>query len=228
MTKTMTTNQHSEDEGTALTVPSPKNITVTPIGLVIKGTLSFDDWASLGPVLGKYHKGIAWAVGDWLATGEYKFGEMYGQALDTTGLSLGRLRNLKSLADRVPMENRAGSLSLSHHEAVAPFSHDMQRKLIAMAIEQGLDRDELRKVVAELNAALPEGEEKEDGEQEVIDPPKQIPHKPLVDAAKRVVKYAGSLRGYEMTADTSFFFDAVYELEELLGEDNGDSSSTDE
>ncbi len=215
------TKPPSKDEGTALAVPSPNNITVTPIGLVIEGTLYFDDWASLGPVLGKYHRGIAWAVGDWISVGEYRFGEMYAQALDTTGLSLGRLRNLKSLADRVPIENRAGSLSLSHHEAVAPFSHDMQRKLLAMAIDEDLDRDELRAIVAELHS-LPEEETKEtnDDEQVVIDPPPSIPHEPLVEAARRVVRHSSTLRGYEMGHGEHLLFEAIDDLRQLVGEDD--------
>ncbi len=209
----------SKDEGTALAVPSPSNITVTPIGLVVEGTLYFDDWASLGPVLGKYHRGIAWAVGDWISVGEYKFGEMYAQALDTTGLSLGRLRNLKSLCDRVPIENRAGSLSLSHHEAVAPFSHVMQRKLLAMAIEEGLDRDELRAIVAELHSLPEEETEKaDDNEQLVIDPPsKPDPDKVLLLARKVISTWHDSLpEGIGIS-----LYEALVELDELLaGEDD--------
>lgn len=133
-------------------------IKVSPVGLTVAGEITFDTWASIGPVLGEYSRGVAWAVGDWLNLGEAKWGEMYAQALDTTGLSLGRLRNLKYLANAVPYSNRVSSLSLSHHEAVASFSIDQQRRLLLMAVEHGLNREEMRDVVKEIEAGIGVGE----------------------------------------------------------------------
>lgn len=138
----------------ALITLDDADVTVSPVGLVIAGEITFDNWASIGPVLGEYTRAMAWAIGDWLNFGETKWGEMYAQAIDTTGLSLGRLRNLKYLAGAVPHANRVAGLSLSHHEAVAPLSIERQNKLLLMAVDYGLNRDEIRDVVKELEAGV--------------------------------------------------------------------------
>jgi len=212
----------------SLSLPS-NQFKITPTGLVVKGDITFDDWAMIGPALGKYHRGIAWAVGDWLATGEHKFGEMYVQAMDTTGLSLGRLRNLKSLADRVPYENRVSTLSLSHHEAVAPFNHQTQRKLLTMADEHGIDRNEMRNIAAELHA-LPDGgnvDEVLEQEQVVILPIISAPldTEKLIHVARRVIRLVREL-DYEWNRVGMSLHEAVYELEELVGESDAGNTRT--
>ena len=138
----------------ALVAIDEAGVKVSPVGMVIAGEITFDNWASIGPVLGEYTRAMAWAIGDWLNFGESKWGEMYAQAIDTTGLSLGRLRNLKYLAGAVPHANRVAGLSLSHHEAVAPLSIERQNKLLLMAVDYGLNRDEIRTVVKELEAGI--------------------------------------------------------------------------
>jgi len=211
----------------SLSLPS-NQFKITPTGLVVKGDITFDDWAMIGPALGKYHRGIAWAVGDWLATGEHKFGEMYAQAMDTTGLSLGRLRNLKSLADRVPYENRVSTLSLSHHEAVAPFSHEVQRKLLTLADENGIDRNEMREIAAEVHGySDPEGTVKGLLEQQVVIQPEPAPMSKLYVVAKRVVRLFREL-DYEWNKTGMSLHEAVYELEELLGEMDAGNTRTNE
>ena len=207
----------------SLAVHATQDVTVTPVGLVIKGDIAFGDWASIGPLLGKYNRGIAWAIGDWLNTGEYRFGETYAQAIDTTGLSLGRLRNLKSLAHRVPYKNRTAALSLSHHEAVAPFPEDIQLKLLNLAVENGLDRDQMRELAAEMMAEA-------FGIEDLPVPqlPKPIPAELLLELSSRMV------REWEFIKDSMgpvgmSFQQAMVELKKLLRSiENAADSDTNE
>ncbi len=68
---------------------------------------------------------IGWIIGDWLNAGEYKLGEMgnvYEEASRTTGLGVGRLQNLKSLAKKVEISRRSEILSIKHHIQIASYS----------------------------------------------------------------------------------------------------------
>jgi hypothetical protein len=132
------------------------NVTITEVGLTNIHLDSYDEWAAIGPALGRASRSLAWAIGDWLNYGEWRWGEMYAQAADDTGLSVGRLRNLKWLASQVPYENRIPGLSLSHHEAVAPLPSDEQRKLLQAAVAFSVTRDDMRKVVNEFRADVGE------------------------------------------------------------------------
>ena len=189
-------------------------VKVSPVGLIVAGEINFDTWASIGPVLGKYSRGIAWAVGDWLNLGESKWGEMYAQAVDTTGLSLGRLRNLKYLAGAVPYANRVAILSLSHHEAVASFSIDQQNRLLLLAVEYGLNRDEMRDLVREIEAGIGLGELEE---QLVIDG-STADDETVAEKARAVAK-AFSRTYTGLWPGSSILWQELTELCDLVGEE---------
>lgn len=193
---------------------SALGVKVSPVGLIVAGEINFDTWAAIGPVLGEYSRGVAWAVGDWLNIGEAKWGEMYTQAIDTTGLSLGRLRNLKYLASAVPYANRVAGLSLSHHEAVASFSIDQQNRLLLLAVEHGLNRDDMRALVKEIEAGIGLGELEE---QLVIDN-SVADDETIAEKAKEVAK-AFSRTYTGLWPGSSILWQELTELCELVGEE---------
>jgi hypothetical protein len=194
-------------------VPGSVPVRVSPVGLVVTGEISFDGWASIGPVLGEYSRAVAWAIGDWLNLGEARWGEMYGQALDTTGLSLGRLRNLKYLSGAVPYNNRVARLSLSHHEAVAPYPIDQQNRLLLMAVEHGFTRDEMREVIKEIEAGIQVDEIEE---QLVIE--SGVADDETVAAKARQVAKAFSKTYTGLWPGSSILWEELTELCDLIGE----------
>jgi len=56
-----------------------------------------------------------WWIGDWLAFGERKYGEMYEKALEVTEKDYGVLRNAVSVAGKIEMSRRRDNLSWGHH-----------------------------------------------------------------------------------------------------------------
>lgn len=177
---------HDDDGATGLVAPSSLPYQITTVGLSLSGALEFEEWESLGPALGKGARGYSWSIGDWLVYGEWAFGEKYSQAMESTGLSSGRLRNLSWLASKVPMSVRHESLSMSHHEAVAPLSPDHQMIMLDLAESNGWTRDELRERVAEVLS----GVEPQDIDGDIIDPPEQraITAEDIVRAAFNVAE----------------------------------------
>ena len=138
---------------------------------------------------------------------------MYGQALDTTGLSLGRLRNLKYLAGAVPYANRVARLSLSHHEAVAPYPIDQQNRLLLMAVEHGFTRDEMREVIKEIEAGIQVDEIEE---QLVIEG--SVADDETVAAKARQVAKAFSKTYTGLWPGSSILWEEFTELCDLIGE----------
>jgi len=193
-------------------------VKVSPVGLVFTGEISFDNWASIGPMLGKYSRAVAWAIGDWLNFGEAKWGEMYAQALDTTGLSLGRLRNLKYLAGAVPMTNRVSTLSLSHHEAVASFPIDRQSQLLRMATDYDLNRDELRAIVKEVEAGIGLN----GVEEHLVVQTSAADDQTIADKARQVARVFARERTGVWPGSMSLW-EELNELCELLGDEYGET-----
>lgn len=189
------------------------SVKVSPVGLVVSGEITFNAWESIGLSLGEYSRAVAWAMGDWLNFGETRWGEMYAQALDTTGLSLGRLRNLKYLASAVPYDNRVAGLSLSHHEAVAPYSIDQQKRLLLLAVEHGFTRDELREVIKEIEVGIQVGEI----EEQLVIESSVANDKTIATKARQVAK-AFSRTYTGLWPGSSILWEELTELCDLLGE----------
>jgi hypothetical protein len=202
----------SSNADDALVASSSDSYQVTTVGLRFSGVMPYEEWESLGPTLGKGARGYSWSIGDWLVYGEWKFGEKYAQAMESTGLSLGRLRNLSWLANKVPIHVRHEALSMSHHEAVAPLPVKHQMTMLDIAEANGWDRDTLRESVAEVLA----GVDPKDTDSDVIEQKQHVITPDDIMLAARNVAEAwrtNSPRGQVgMTLHAS-----LEELAELLG-----------
>jgi N6-adenosine-specific RNA methylase IME4 len=120
----------------------------SPVGLVVKGKPTYDEWASCGQVLSHIEKGRLWWLGDWLRYGEQNWGEMYSQAMDETGAAYQSCADAKWVCECfAEFSRRREKLSFAHHREVAPLSKEEQELWLNTAEQQGLSKQELREQI---------------------------------------------------------------------------------
>lgn len=129
--------------------PAPSMFEQTPIGLIIRGHPTFEEWYDEGIELWKKHNELQWCIGDWLAKGEILYNETYAQAVDITHYAVKTLQNKVFVSRAIEFSRRRKELSWSHHDAVAGItSHAAQDALLDKAVKFKWGRDELREAVA--------------------------------------------------------------------------------
>jgi N6-adenosine-specific RNA methylase IME4 len=116
-------------------------------GLLLDDTITKDEWHDIGGVLKTMEGCIQFWIGDWLRFGEKKWGEMYKEAEEKTGLENKTLRNIKSISDSVDLSRRRDKLSFNHHAAVAALPENKQDKMLDMAEKKEMSVSELRAAV---------------------------------------------------------------------------------
>lgn len=128
---------------------------MTELGLEPKRPLHFEEWEMLGQYLGDVHRGLQWALGDWLAYGENNqdWADKYQQAIEVTGLEYQTLANYRWVASRFELARRRTDLSWSHHAAVAGLEPARADAWLDQAVRN-------RWTVAELKAQVKEYERK--------------------------------------------------------------------
>lgn len=138
------------------------NVRVGPLGLEIRGELSFAEWKRLAPKIGQALRSCAFVVGDWLVYGEERFGdqlllpgidpgpnrtvsrEQYDAAHAATGIDEAILANYAYVARNVPRSMRRESLSWEHHRAVAKLEEPDQQRWLEQAENAELTSRRLR------------------------------------------------------------------------------------
>lgn len=95
--------------------------------------LPYADWRAAGQSLSGLQRRsymiFMWGWGDWLRYGEHRYGEMYSQAMNDTGLQERTLINYKYVASHTPRYLRGiKGLTQRHYLAVAKI-RDPHRKL---------------------------------------------------------------------------------------------------
>jgi N6-adenosine-specific RNA methylase IME4 len=140
------------DEQAIVTTPQ---FVVTPRGLSVVGTPTFDAWMQFGERLRDMGQALSWAVGDWIAYGEERgdWGERYTQALDARVMTYESLRVAAYVARRFAWPARHRNLSWSHHKAVAKFPPDAAQRLLTMAETHNWSVAQLREQVRTLEDA---------------------------------------------------------------------------
>ena len=117
-----------------LKLTNPK-VTVSRVGMLIKGKLSVEEWRDLAPSIGEVASSIAFIVGDWLVYGQGRFGNdttpaskvdghSYQLALAATGLDLSTLQNYAYVSRSIPYQMRSERLSWEHHRLLAKLPDD--------------------------------------------------------------------------------------------------------
>ena len=130
-------------------VPMHEKISISPIGLIVREGLSFEEWSALAPQLGTAVKSMAFVIGDWLVYGEDHFTPGSGKATtaprsqipaerfelvrSATGIDAGTLRNYAYVSRRVPISLRNEALSWEHHKTVAKLAAPAQQHWLSVA-----------------------------------------------------------------------------------------------
>lgn len=107
---------------------------------------SIEDWIAPLQFALWCQRASPWWIGDLLNAGDAQFGEAFSQACEGQ-ISGEMLQRYESIARRVPRENRRPRLSWSAHAMVARLSHADQRRLLALAEENGWTSEQLRQRV---------------------------------------------------------------------------------
>jgi N6-adenosine-specific RNA methylase IME4 len=117
---------------------------VSRTGLQLPNDLTFERWKDIGEQLKLAESSVSWWVGDWLAFGEKKYGEMYQEAMDVTGAAYQTLANAKYVSDQIEISRRRENLSFSHHAEVASLEPAIADKLLRDAEKHEWKRKDLR------------------------------------------------------------------------------------
>lgn len=152
--------------------PIPRNgAAATQLALSLGATLaptalSFDDgpvdyetWQTIGRAIGFVENATRWWVADWMNLGEQMFGEEAAQAADDlesrfdiakriTGLEGSTLNNMRSIANRVPAENRREELPFHVHAVVMALEPEEQQVWLERAVDAHWSRSEFREAIA--------------------------------------------------------------------------------
>lgn len=108
------------------------------------GNPTFEQWCDVWKFIQKASGAVHFWIGDALNYGEQKFGEMYTQAMETTGFDYQTLADDKYVASKVPISRRRDQLSFSSHREVAALPPEKQEELLERAEQEGLHSKDLR------------------------------------------------------------------------------------
>jgi hypothetical protein len=105
-------------------------------------------WLEQGRTISQADNQRQFAVGDWLACGDDKWGRTaYAKAATIfRGYTRATLKDFCQVARRVQVPLRNGTLSWAHHKAVARFTNpELQRDLLAKAADKSMSVAVFRK-----------------------------------------------------------------------------------
>lgn len=104
-----------------------------------------EDWIKIGDYLQLARDSLNFWIGDWLAFGEKKYGEMYPQGVqEATSKTYEELANCKYVSSKVAPDIRKDTLTWSHHAAVAKLEPDKQKEYLERADREGMSVEHLR------------------------------------------------------------------------------------
>lgn len=127
----------------------------TPVSWQPRSTLDFEEWIAIGNTLQQVGASLNWWIGDWLNYGERKWGEMYAQAVETTGWDYQRLRDAKWVTSRVQLSLRKDNLTWTHHKEVAHLEPEEQAAWLNRALAHGWGTRQLREEIRGLPETIP-------------------------------------------------------------------------
>lgn len=152
-----------DDTETALRVQAPPSISmfdhfeITKTSLKMKSNATFDEWIGMGSTLRFFEVCIQFAMGDWMNSGEGKWGDKCAQVIDSTEFSVETVRNYAWVSAKVPPENRLDTLPFTFHQAVAGIeSHVEQKRWLDRAVTNSWTVSDLKKAIKAKQEGAPE------------------------------------------------------------------------
>jgi hypothetical protein len=133
---------------------------LTPVGLTLPENLEIEQWQEIGLALGRARGGLMWAVGDWWAFGEHRYGERAAvvKSDDWDGPAFGTCVNAATVCRRFETPSRDGVVSFRAHQAIAPIDDDEWRlKILAWAASEKPTFAALNQHIKEVKAYLAQG-----------------------------------------------------------------------
>ena len=107
---------------------------ITPSGLLVTGTPSFEVCQELWEALRTLEKSIAFAIGDAMLLFRKQFGEEASQIIDAAGISESTAEVYRWTAENVaPERRRMDVLSYKHHQLVGKMPPREQTKWLSQA-----------------------------------------------------------------------------------------------
>lgn len=165
---------------TLVKIPEVKPITIgcfqlTATGLEIHGRPTFEEYQGVGDFIQRAHQASGWWLADWLRYGESRtdWNERLSQAVQTTGLSEKRLKNVRAIG-AIPPSRRRDKVEFELHGAVAGMEDSEQEHWLERTETEGWTLHELRmEIRAAKRRAVIEGQASLSGMFRVIyaDPP---------------------------------------------------------
>ena len=113
----------------------PNGATISRTALVLPSDFSIEEWQALGAKLGVFEESIQWWLGDWWHYGAHAYGERKAKvkAKGAFPYAFGTLMNWGWVAGKVATSLRREALSWSHHELIASYPPDEQKKWLDKA-----------------------------------------------------------------------------------------------
>lgn len=105
-------------------------------GLSIDEQVDENDWLQFGEALAKIQISWDWMVADWLAYGNYNYGDkVYEKASALFGKSDRTWEDYTYVARNVQFSERSENLPFMHHKVVAPYADtpNIQKELLNLA-----------------------------------------------------------------------------------------------
>ena len=89
------------------------------LDLSMRPSMTYEQYASIGALLGRATTALRFAAGDWLVFGEEVFGEKAADASELLGMSPEGRMELARVARAIPRSRRRAGLSWGHHRLLA-------------------------------------------------------------------------------------------------------------
>jgi len=123
----------------------------TAVGVKVPENITFEEYEQALSFAARAEGASQFWIGDLLNAAEGKWGEMYTQAIEMTGLSYQSIANAKWVCSKVQFSDRSEKLGFQHHQKLASLPSDQQRKWLTKAAEESWSAAEMVKQIHEDN-----------------------------------------------------------------------------
>lgn len=133
---------------------------LTPVGLTLPDDLDAEQWEEVGLALGRSKGVLMWAVGDWWAFGEHRYGERIAitKSEDWDGPAFQTCANAATVCRQFETSSREEAVSFRKHQAIAVIGDEEWRlKVLAWVAKEKPTFLAIEQRVKEVRAHLAQG-----------------------------------------------------------------------